>query len=115
MEARATDRAKGLEKSLAEREAKEAGDIAAVLSELRRSIERQLGDTRLNQMEFIGWSEPEREQLERNLSALEARVREIPAEIERETAAVHARFAHPQVRLFPAAVTFLVPARLARG
>ena len=115
LEGRAAERSKGLEKFLAEREGKEAGDIRTILEELRRSIQQKLGDTRLNQMEFAGWSEPEREQLERNLSALEARVREIPAEIERETAAVHARFAHPQTRLFPVAVTFLVPARLARG
>ena len=115
LEARASERANGLEKFLAEREAKEAGDITSVLTELQRSIQQKLGDTRLNQMEFEGWTDPEREQLERNMSALEARVREIPTEIGRETAAVHARFANPQPRLFPVAVTFLVPARLARG
>ena len=41
------------------------------------------------------------------------RVREIPGEIERETAAIRARFADPQARMFPVAVTFLVPERMA--
>jgi len=38
----------------------------------------------------------------------------VPEEIERETAAVRARFASPQPRLFPVAVTYLVPESLAR-
>ena len=52
-----------------------------------------------------------REQLERNMDALRAKVRSIPEEIARETAAIRARFADPQPRMFPVAVTFLVPRR----
>ena len=44
---------------------------------------------------------------------MRARLREIPAEIARETAAAAARFSSLQPRLFPVAVTFLVPRRLA--
>ena len=40
---------------------------------------------------------------------------QIPGEIEKETAAIKARFADPQPRMFPVAVTFLVPERMARG
>ena len=58
--------------------------------------------------------DPEREQLERNMSALRARVLEIPTEIERETEAIKARFANPQARMFPVAVTFLVPQKLGK-
>ncbi|KKL69031.1 hypothetical protein LCGC14_2119050, partial [marine sediment metagenome] len=42
-----------------------------------------------------------------------ARAMEIPGEIERETEAIRARFANPQARMFPVAVTFLVPDKLA--
>jgi hypothetical protein len=45
---------------------------------------------------------------------LQARADAIPAEIEQETAAIRERFAEPQPRLFPVAVTFLVPERFAR-
>jgi hypothetical protein len=40
-------------------------------------------------------------------------LKEIPSEIERETAAIKARYADPQPRMFPVAVTFLVPERCA--
>ena len=115
LEARMRDRLDGMTKLLAEREAKEVNDIAFILTELRKSIEEKLSDTKLNQMVFDGWGDDERGQLERNMDSLQARVREIPAEIERETEAVRRRFADPQPRMFPVAVTFLVPDRLARG
>jgi ERCC4-related helicase len=115
MENRMKDRTKGLEKRMREREAKEIDDIRAILTELKRTIEEKLNAPELQQMVFEGWAEPEREQLERNMHALRARVLEIPAEIERETTAIRARFADPQPRMFPISVTFLVPERLARG
>lgn len=115
LEARMKDRTDGLAKFLAEREAKEIEDIRSILTELKKTIENELHDSGLHQLTFDGWSEPEREQLERNMNALRARVLEIPTEIERETAAIKARFADPQPRMFPVAVTFLVPEKLARG
>lgn len=114
LEARMKERLGGMEKLLAERQAKEANDITLILTELQKSIQKKLNDPEITQMTFEGWSDPEREQLERNMDALRRRVREIPAEIERETAAVKARFADPQPRMFPVAVTFLVPEKLAR-
>jgi len=115
LEARMKDRTSGLQKALAEREKKEAADIEAILTELKRTIEDKIDDPELRQMTFEGWEDPEREQLERNMNALRERVRQIPEEIKRETASVRARFANPQPRMFPVAVTFLVPERLARG
>jgi phosphoribosylaminoimidazole carboxylase (NCAIR synthetase) len=56
----------------------------------------------------------EKEQFERNINSLKARVEQIPAEIEREVAAIGARFANPTPRLFPLAVTYLIPQKLAR-
>ena len=55
----------------------------------------------------------ERAQFEKNKLSLQGRLKEIPAEIERETAAIKARYADPQPRMFPVAVTFLVPSKLA--
>jgi len=115
LENRMRDRTGGLEKSLREREQKEADDIRAILEELRRTIEKKINDPELKQLTFEGWSFPERDQLERNMTSLRARVKEIPAEIEREVASVRRRFANPQPRMFPVAVTFLVPERLAKG
>lgn len=109
---RMADRSKGLEKRLLERAEKEAGDIESILLELKRAIEDELGDSEYQQLELF--SDPEREQFERNKDFLRERVKQIPAEIGRETAAIRARFANPQARMFPVAVTFLVPEKLAR-
>jgi hypothetical protein len=50
--------------------------------------------------------------LARNQDSLRSRLAQIPGEIAGETAAIHARYAEPSPRLFPVAVTFLVPKRL---
>jgi hypothetical protein len=55
----------------------------------------------------------ERQQLERNMNALRERVRQALQQIKRETVSIRARFANPQPRMFPVAVTFLMPERLA--
>ena len=110
LEARMRDRVDGLQKRLAERADKESRDIESILNELRRSIEAELNDPAYIQP--LLFDDPEIERFERNKEAMRARVREIPVEIERETAAIRARFADPQARMFPVAVTFLVPASL---
>jgi len=115
IEARMKDRTSGLQKALADREKKEAADIEAILTELKKTIEDKLDDPELKQQYlFEDWADDERQQLERNMNALRERVRQIPEEIKRETASVRARFANPQPRMFPVAVTFLVPERMAR-
>ena len=65
-------------------------------------------------MQLELFTTPEREQFERNRHALEARADQIPGEIERETAAIRDRYRDPRPRLFPVAVTYLVPERIAR-
>ncbi|QDV35675.1 DISARM system SNF2-like helicase DrmD [Tautonia plasticadhaerens] len=109
--ARMGDRTKGLEKRLLERADKEARDIESVLLELKRAIEAELKESEYRQLELF--SDPEREQFERNKDFLRGRVGQIPGEIERETAAIRARFADPQARMFPVALTFLVPSKIA--
>ncbi len=57
----------------------------------------------------------ERDQFERNKDFLRARSKAIPVEIDRETAAIKARYADPQPRLFPVAVTYLVSEKMRNG
>ncbi len=53
-----------------------------------------------------GLAPVEQEQFERNVDALRRRLGEIPGEIQKETEAIRARFADPQPRMFPVAVTY---------
>jgi superfamily II DNA or RNA helicase len=112
LEARMGDRISGIEQLLQERATKEAADIEAVLAELAQAIESELAEPEYQQLELF--SEAERTQLSRNTQALRHRLAEIPGEIEAEQAAIRARYADPEPRMFPVAVTFLVPERLDR-
>ena len=109
LESRMQDRVASLSNLLADRAEKEVDDITAVLTELKRAIREELVEPEYVQLELF--SPPEREQYRRNVAALEARLTQIPGEIEQETALIRARYAEPQPRLFPVAVTFLVPER----
>jgi superfamily II DNA or RNA helicase len=111
LERRAYDRADSLQQTLADRAEHDANTITAVLQELRRSIEAELTEPETEQLTLF--SPDERNQFERDLDALRRRLEAIPADIDRETAAIRARYAAPAPRLFPAAVTFLVPRHLA--
>lgn len=112
LEVRSHDRAKSLQSVLANRAEKEASDITAILTELRESILKELDEPEFKQLELF--SNAEKEQFERNINSLKLRVEQIPGEIEREVAAIQARFANPTPRLFPLAVIYLIPQKLAR-
>ena len=60
------------------------------------------------------WKSDELEQRERNRESLDARLEEIPAEIEREAGEIARRYADPTPRVFPVSITFLVPASMSR-
>jgi len=106
LEARMKERKAAIYRTLTARAEKETKDITAILTELKAAIEKELNDPEYRQLELF--SDPEKEQFERNKDALRARVKEIPLEIEHEVESIKSRFADPQVRLFPVAVTFLV-------
>jgi hypothetical protein len=110
LDARKGDRTAGLQKFLQDRAEKEMANLAQVMHELERSIRAEL--TAPAQLELEFFSQTEKSQYERNRDSLRARLDRIPAEIETETAAIRARYADPSPRLFPVAVTFLVPERL---
>ena len=111
LEARTKDRTDGMKKMLADRAEKEVSDITEILNELRRAIREQLDDPYYRENYLPGFAPAEQEQFERNADALRRRLEEIPGEIKKETEAIRARFADPQPRMFPVAVTFLVPRR----
>jgi superfamily II DNA or RNA helicase len=107
LEVRMGDRTAGLQKALQDRCEKEVVDITAILTELREGILRELQQPEVEQLELFNTTE--REQLERNMRSLEARAEQIPQEIEQEVAAIRSRFSDPTARLFPLAVTYLIP------
>jgi superfamily II DNA or RNA helicase len=113
LEARMKQLVEGLQRKLTERANKEAADITSILTELKKSIEAELKDPVYVQPLLFATEEQER--FERNKDAMRKRASEIPEEIKRETLAIRARFADPQPRMFPVAVTFLVPEKMAGG
>jgi superfamily II DNA/RNA helicase len=112
LEIRMRDRTANLGRWLEERAEKEASDMRAILEELENHIWAELEEAEQPQLELF--STPEREQFERNKGALRERLESIPEEIERETEAIRARYADPTPRLFPVAVTYLIPEKIAR-
>lgn len=117
MEARARSRRTSLEGKFASRAKEEADNIRAILVELERSIQGELNEVDTpqwrQQLLFTDRKELELLQLQNNVDALRSRLSDIPAEMERETEAIQARFADRKEHLFPVAVTWLVPQRLA--
>jgi hypothetical protein len=117
VEARGRERADSLERTLADRAAGDIEAITTVLSDLRTTIKAQLDEfegDRAVQLTF-GFEVDEREQFRRDVDALRRRLDNIPAEIEREQDAIRRRYADLVPRLFPAAVTFLLPRSIAYG
>jgi hypothetical protein len=99
-------RTRELEKKLHERCDKEVADVSAILEELRQTIQRELAkdDAQLGLFDV-----EEKASWERNRGPMERRLAQIPGEIDRETKATRHRYSEQSARLFPVAVTFLVP------
>ncbi len=112
LEARMKERAKGLERKIADRCKKDVDRMRAVMTELAQSIRAQLEAQAPDQLEL--WEDEEIEQRERNRESLEARLKAIPEEIEREASEITRRYADPTPRVFPVSTTFLVPESFSR-
>ena len=106
LESRMRERTKNLRDFLDEKAEIEAKKIAAILTELQNSIRNELDAKFPQQLEL--W---EQDQRERDINALRRRLAEIPKEILRETEHLRSRFSNPSSRLFPVAITYLVPQR----
>jgi hypothetical protein len=113
LEARMSDRTESLQKALQERCEEEMAKIAAILNELKQSIERELKESE-KPIQLELFTNIEKEQFEKNRSSLQARIEQIPVEIEQETQAIRERFTNPTPRLFPLAIVYLVPRKLIR-
>lgn len=112
LEKRTSERTQALEKSLQRRCDKEVADLTAILTELQRSIERELADF-AQPLQLNLFNDTEQQQLESNRNSLRARLEDIPLEIEQETKLIKDRFANLSSRLFPLAIAFLVPRKYA--
>ncbi len=112
LQARAGDRARQLTATLATRARDEQEKVEATLTELAATIRRDAfgedGD-QLKLIRGIDLDAGDRRQVERDVQSLRARLDAIPQEIAAEQEAIARRYAEPAYRLFPAAVTLLVP------
>lgn len=111
LDRRTAERTKNLQSFLDERMTREIAEIDAVLTQLQQHIEAELQRTD-EPLQLSLWAAPEIEQRERDLANLRVRLAAIPQEREKEAANIRRRYAEPTPRLFPVAVTFLVPQRL---
>lgn len=110
LEMRSKERMESIQKLLAERSEFEAKSIESVLIELANSIRQELDEPEVLQLELF--TSEEKDQLNRNMDALQRRLAAIPGEIEQEKKVIRERYSGPQTRMFPVAVMFLVPDKL---
>ncbi len=109
---RAAARAGNLRATLERRAHDERQRVAKTLEELAATIRREALGEDGAQMQLITGLEldaGDRRQVERDLESLQARLDAIPDDIQAEQKAIERRYANPTHRIFPAAVTLLVP------
>ena len=117
LDARMKERTKNLQKALDERTKKEIDKMMGILSELESSILKELkGPEKEEQVQFEiqfeEFSNDEKGQYQRNKKALLNRLEQLPQEMIQEEELIRARFANPTPRMFPVAVTYLIPEKL---
>jgi len=111
LDVRMTERTKNLQSFLDDRAENEVVGFTAVMEDLATSIRKVVSDEEDPQLRLALDDQTEKAQRERDIDSLRHRLKQIPAELARETAHLRSRYANPQPRLFPLAVTFLVPYR----
>jgi superfamily II DNA or RNA helicase len=115
LRARAADRHQSLARRLAERVNADVAAMRAGLRELSASINAELDRLEEPEQLTFGFDPAERAQFALDVDSLRSRLANIPNEADAEEQAIRGRFEDQAVRLFPAAVTFLVPRRLAHS
>jgi superfamily II DNA or RNA helicase len=108
---RSKERLKSLGGALEARKRKEIEEMGQLLDDLANNLEAELRKEEPNQLSLF--SEDERTQLRRDRLALEARLRRIPEERERERLAIEERHTGLIDHTFPVSVILLVPESLA--
>ncbi|MFG2257380.1 DISARM system SNF2-like helicase DrmD [Streptomyces mirabilis] len=120
LEARSGELGRQLESRLADRRAEEERRITGTLDRFDATLRRKLkeeGDGEGEQLALLSTHEltgHERRQFEDDRRRWQERLEGLPAERERELAAIAARYREPRSHLFPAAVVFVIPAKEAR-
>lgn len=109
---RSRERLKGLCSTIESRKGKEIAEMNQILEDLAKNLEAELNREEPKQLSLF--SEDERTQLRRDKLALEARLRRIPEERERESLAIEERHSGLVDHTFPISVILLVPESLAR-
>lgn len=112
LSARAGERFESLRKNLEQRVEEDASSMRAVLSELRSSILRALADLDEPEQLMLQFDASERDQFTRDVDALRERADALPGEADEEEDAIRRRYSDRAFRVFPAAVSFLVPHRI---
>jgi superfamily II DNA or RNA helicase len=110
---RSRDRLKGLGSTIEARKRREIDEMTQLLDDLAKNVEAELKREEPKQLSLF--SEDERTQLRRDRLALEARLRRIPEERERERLAIEERHTGLVDHTFPVSVVLLVPESLAPG
>ena len=114
LEARCIERTKNLEKNFEEIAEKEVSKLRTIMGELQRAIREELDRKDTPQL-LLDLGGDERAQRDRDVAALRRRLNEIPSEIESESAHLRERYRNPSARLFPVAVTYIIPRRHVLG
>lgn len=111
-EARSKERRDALLATLGHRKDSEIRDVNQILDELEQMIRKELGveDDKPRYVQMtLNFSDLEKEELKRDLSALRARLEQIPREREKEVATIEKHYSDAKALTFPVAVVFLVP------
>jgi hypothetical protein len=109
---RSRDRLKGLGHTIEARKRKEIDEMTQLLDDLAKNLQAELKKEE-QPKQLLLFSEDERTQLRRDRLALEARLRRIPEERERERLAIEDRHTGLVDHTFPVSVILLVPESLA--
>ena len=101
-------RTQNLESNLHKQREAEIKDITEVLEELRSRIQAELDKEEDPQL-ILDFNDTEQKQYRRDRENLKRRLERIPGEIEQETEKIRKRYESITPRVFPVAVTTLVP------
>ncbi|MEU8506450.1 DISARM system SNF2-like helicase DrmD [Streptomyces brevispora] len=120
LEARARERGDSLERALAERQSEEERRITATLGRFEATLRAKLKEEDEGTGEQYALfsahdiTAAERRQYDDDRARWQQRLDGLPGELERELAAITARYRDPRAHLFPVAVVFVIPAKEAR-
>ena len=115
IEARSRDRLKFLENTLSRRKEREKEDVLNVLSELDKTINKELEEQGKPQQLVFEFSKDEQNQIRLDLESLRMRLEQIPEEKASEATVIENRYSGLADRTFPVAVEFLVPKLMLGG